>query len=144
MLAVAEAARNVACAGGEPIGATNNLNFGNPERPEIMWQFGEAVRGIGDACRALEVPITGGNVSLYNETEGRAIFPTPVLGVVGLHPGRRPHAARERSSSRARRCWCWAIIEVSLAAASTWPASMGSWPERLPRSTWSASVRCSG
>ncbi|HEX7281735.1 MAG TPA: phosphoribosylformylglycinamidine synthase subunit PurL [Vicinamibacterales bacterium] len=83
-LAVAEAARNVACAGGEPIGATNNLNFGNPERPEIMWQIGEAVRGIGDACRALQVPITGGNVSLYNETEGRAIFPTPVLGVVGL------------------------------------------------------------
>jgi phosphoribosylformylglycinamidine synthase len=84
MLAVAEAARNVACAGGEPIGATNNLNFGNPERPEIMWQFAEAVRGIGDACRSLEVPITGGNVSLYNETEGRAIFPTPILGVVGL------------------------------------------------------------
>ncbi len=84
MLAVAESARNVACAGGEPIGATNNLNFGNPERPEIMWQFGEAVRGIGDACRALDVPITGGNVSLYNETEGRAIYPTPVLGVVGL------------------------------------------------------------
>jgi phosphoribosylformylglycinamidine synthase len=84
MLAVAEAARNVACAGAEPIGATNNLNFGNPERPEIMWQIGEAVRGIGDACRALSVPITGGNVSLYNETEGRAIYPTPVLGVVGL------------------------------------------------------------
>jgi phosphoribosylformylglycinamidine synthase len=84
MLAVAEAARNVACAGGEPIGATNNLNFGNPERAEIMWQFAEAVRGIGDACRALEIPITGGNVSLYNETGGRAIFPTPVLGVVGL------------------------------------------------------------
>ena len=84
MLAVAESARNVACVGGEPIGATNNLNFGNPERPEIMWQFGEAVRGIGDACRALDVPITGGNVSLYNETEGRAIYPTPVLGVVGL------------------------------------------------------------
>jgi phosphoribosylformylglycinamidine synthase len=83
-LAVAEASRNVACAGAEPIGATNNLNFGNPERPEIMWQIGEAVRGIGDACRALQVPITGGNVSLYNETEGRAIFPTPVLGVVGL------------------------------------------------------------
>ena len=83
-LAVAEASRNVACAGGEPIGATNNLNFGNPERPEIMWQIAEAVRGIGDACRALSVPITGGNVSLYNETDGRAIFPTPVLGVVGL------------------------------------------------------------
>lgn len=84
MLAVAEASRNVACVGAEPIGGTNNLNFGNPERPEIMWQFGEAVRGIGDACRALDVPITGGNVSLYNETEGRAIYPTPVLGVVGL------------------------------------------------------------
>lgn len=84
MLAVAESARNVACAGGEPIGATNNLNFGNPERPEIMWQFGEAVRGIGDACRALGIPVTGGNVSLYNETDGRAIYPTPVLGVVGL------------------------------------------------------------
>ena len=84
MLAVAESARNVACAGGEPIGATNNLNFGNPERPEIMWQFAEAVRGIGDACRALDIPITGGNVSLYNETEGEAIYPTPVLGVVGL------------------------------------------------------------
>src|SRR5688500_20288497 len=84
MLAVAESARNVGCAGGQPIGATNNLNFGNPERPEIMWQFAEAVRGIGDACRALGVPITGGNVSLYNETEGEPIYPTPVLGVVGL------------------------------------------------------------
>ena len=84
MLAVAEAARNVACAGGQPIGATNCLNFGNPERPEIMWQFGEAVKGIGEACRALDVPITGGNVSLYNETDGSAIYPTPVLGVVGL------------------------------------------------------------
>jgi phosphoribosylformylglycinamidine (FGAM) synthase-like enzyme len=84
MLAVAESARNVACSGGEPIGATNNLNFGNPERPEIMWQLAEAIRGIGDACRFLDVPITGGNVSLYNETEGEAIYPTPVLGIVGL------------------------------------------------------------
>ncbi len=84
MLAVAEAARNVACAGALPIGATNCLNFGNPERPEIMWQLVEAVEGIADACRALDVPITGGNVSLYNETDGRAVYPTPVLGVVGL------------------------------------------------------------
>jgi phosphoribosylformylglycinamidine synthase len=83
-LAVAEAARNVACAGGVPIGATNCLNFGNPERPEIMWQFARAVEGMGAACRALDIPITGGNVSLYNETDGRAILPTPVLGVVGL------------------------------------------------------------
>jgi len=83
-LAVAEASRNVACAGGRPIGATNCLNFGNPERPEIMWQFAKAVEGMGAACRALEIPITGGNVSLYNETDGRAVLPTPVLGMVGL------------------------------------------------------------
>ena len=82
--AVAEAARNVACAGALPIGATNCLNFGNPERPEIMWQFARAVEGIGAACRALEIPITGGNVSLYNETDGQGVLPTPVLGVVGL------------------------------------------------------------
>jgi len=84
MLALAEAARNVACAGAVPIGATNCLNFGNPERPEIMWQFAEAVEGLADACRALDIPITGGNVSLYNETDGQAIYPTPIIGVVGL------------------------------------------------------------
>ena len=83
-LAVAEAARNVACAGAEPVGATNCLNFGNPERPEIMWQFARAVDGLATACRALAIPITGGNVSLYNETDGRAVLPTPVLGVVGI------------------------------------------------------------
>jgi len=82
--AVAEAARNVACAGAQPIGATNCLNFGNPEKPDVMWQFVRAVEGMGTACRALDVPITGGNVSLYNETDGRAVLPTPVLGVVGL------------------------------------------------------------
>src|SRR4051794_16860867 len=83
-LAVAEAARNVACAGGLPIGATNCLNFGNPQKPDIMWQFAKAVEGMGAACRALEIPITGGNVSLYNETDGRGVLPTPVIGVVGL------------------------------------------------------------
>jgi phosphoribosylformylglycinamidine synthase len=84
MLALAEAARNVACAGAVPIGATNCLNFGNPERPEIMWQFVQCVEGLAEACRALDIPITGGNVSLYNETDGRAIYPTPVIGVVGV------------------------------------------------------------
>jgi phosphoribosylformylglycinamidine synthase subunit PurL len=87
MLAVAEAARNVACAGARPLGATNCLNFGNPERPAIMWQFAQAVEGIGEACRALAIPITGGNVSLYNETDGKAIYPTPIIGVVGLLEG---------------------------------------------------------
>jgi phosphoribosylformylglycinamidine synthase len=84
MLAVAEAARNIACAGGRPLAATNCLNFGNPERPAIMWQLAQAVEGIGEACRALGTPITGGNVSLYNETDGHAIYPTPVIGVIGL------------------------------------------------------------
>jgi phosphoribosylformylglycinamidine synthase len=84
MLAVAEAARNVACTGAKPLAATNCLNFGNPERPGIMWQFAQAVEGIGEACRALDTPITGGNVSLYNETDGKAIYPTPVIGIVGL------------------------------------------------------------
>jgi phosphoribosylformylglycinamidine synthase len=84
MLAVAEAARNVACAGATPIGATNCLNFGNPERADIMWQLVESIEGIAEACRVLNVPITGGNVSLYNETNGEAIYPTPILGVVGV------------------------------------------------------------
>jgi phosphoribosylformylglycinamidine synthase len=83
-LAVAEAARNVACSGAVPIGATNCLNFGNPEKPEVMGQLVKAIQGMGEACRALDIPITGGNVSLYNETDGRAIYPTPVMGVVGL------------------------------------------------------------
>jgi phosphoribosylformylglycinamidine synthase subunit PurL len=80
---VAEAARNVACSGAEPIAATNCLNFGNPERPEIMWQLAEAIAGLGEACAALGTPVTGGNVSLYNETRGRAIHPTPVIGILG-------------------------------------------------------------
>jgi phosphoribosylformylglycinamidine synthase II len=84
MHAVAEAARNVACTGALPIAATNCLNFGNPEKPEVMWQFSEAIDGIAEACRALETPITGGNVSFYNETLGKPIYPTPVLGVLGL------------------------------------------------------------
>jgi phosphoribosylformylglycinamidine synthase len=84
MHAVAEAARNVACAGARPVAATNCLNFGNPEKPEVMWQFSEAVDGIAQACTALEIPITGGNVSFYNETLGKPIYPTPVLGVLGI------------------------------------------------------------
>ena len=83
-LAVAESARNVSATGAWPIGATNCLNFGNPEKPAILWQFVEAVEGMAEACEALSIPITGGNVSFYNETEGRAIYPTPVVGVVGL------------------------------------------------------------
>jgi phosphoribosylformylglycinamidine synthase II len=83
-IAVAEASRNLACVGARPLGATDCLNFGNPERPDIMWQFALSVEGIADACRALEIPVVSGNVSFYNETNGLSIYPTPVIGMVGI------------------------------------------------------------
>src|SRR6185437_9253369 len=86
---VLECAANLACAGAEPLGTTNNLNFGNPEKPHIAWQLTEAVRGLGEACRALQAPIVGGNVSLYNEGATGPIYPTPVIGMVGLLPDAR-------------------------------------------------------
>jgi phosphoribosylformylglycinamidine (FGAM) synthase-like enzyme len=84
--AVLECARNLAAVGAEPLGLTNCLNFGNPEKPHIAWQLTRAVAGLGDACRALGVPVVGGNVSLYNETEAGPIYPTPVIGMVGELP----------------------------------------------------------
>jgi len=84
MHAVAEAARKVACTGATPVAATNCLNFGNPEKPEIMAQLSQAIDGIAEACIALGTPVTGGNVSLYNETKGEGIYPTPVIGIVGI------------------------------------------------------------
>jgi phosphoribosylformylglycinamidine synthase subunit PurL len=86
---VFECAANLACVGAEPLGTTNNLNFGNPEKPHIAWQLTEAVRGLGEACRALAAPIVGGNVSLYNEGATGPIYPTPVIGMVGLLPDAR-------------------------------------------------------
>ncbi|MBO0959258.1 phosphoribosylformylglycinamidine synthase subunit PurL [Neobacillus sp. MM2021_6] len=83
-IAVAEAARNIICSGAEPLAITDNLNFGNPEKPEVFWQIEKAADGISEACRVLETPVIGGNVSLYNETSGTAIYPTPVIGMVGL------------------------------------------------------------
>ena len=98
MHAVAEAARKVACSGATPIGATNCLNFGNPEKPHIMWQFSQVIDGITKACEELDTPITGGNVSFYNETLGEGIYPTPVIGVVGIledvHEGAKMHFAQ--------------------------------------------------
>src|SRR5207244_5324259 len=82
--AVAEAARNVATVGARPLAITNCLNFGDPERPEVMWAFAEAVRGMSDACSALGTPVTGGNVSFYNESGGSAVYPTPVVGMLGV------------------------------------------------------------
>jgi len=84
MHAVAEAARNVATSGARPIAATNCLNFGSPEKPDVMWQFSEAIDGLTVACNELDTPITGGNVSFYNETLGKSIYPTPVIGILGI------------------------------------------------------------
>ncbi len=98
-IAVSEAARNVVCVGGHPIGVTDCLNFGNPMKPEIFWQFHQAIDGIKDACNAFDVPITGGNVSLYNENPSGAIYPTPTIGLVGVLPDielRTPSAFQEQ------------------------------------------------
>jgi phosphoribosylformylglycinamidine synthase len=86
---VVECAANLACVGAEPLGATDNLSFGNPEKPHVAWQLTESVRGLGDACRALSVPIVGGNVSLYNDGPAGPIYPTPVIGMVGHLPDAR-------------------------------------------------------
>jgi phosphoribosylformylglycinamidine synthase len=115
-LAVAEAARNVVCAGARPLAITNCLNFGNPERPEIMWQFAEAVRGMAEACRAFETPVTGGNVSLYNETLGTAILPTPIVGMVGLLDDIR----------QATTQWFKAPGDIVLLLGETWDELGGS------------------
>ncbi|HVP46223.1 MAG TPA: phosphoribosylformylglycinamidine synthase subunit PurL [Bryobacteraceae bacterium] len=99
-LIVAECCRNLAVVGAEPVGATNNLNFGNPERPEIMAQLVEAIEGIAEACRVFETPITGGNVSLYNETLGEGVWPTPVVGIVGLMKTGAPVGTHFREPGR--------------------------------------------
>ena len=84
MIAVAEAARNIVCSGGQPLGVTNCLNFGNPYNPEVYYQFVHAIKGMGDACRRLDTPVTGGNVSFYNQNPDGAVYPTPTIGMVGL------------------------------------------------------------
>jgi phosphoribosylformylglycinamidine synthase len=84
MIAVAEAARNIVCSGGQPLGVTNCLNFGNPYDPEVYYQFVHAIKGMGDACRRFDTPVTGGNVSFYNQNPDGAVYPTPTIGMVGL------------------------------------------------------------
>jgi phosphoribosylformylglycinamidine synthase II len=128
--AMLECAANLACVGAEPLGVTNNLNFGNPEKPHIAWQLTEAVRGLGDACRALDVPVTGGNVSLYNESAppGGPIYPTPVIGMVGRLPDAR-RAGRLRFA-----CAGDAIALAGWSAAPSLAASELAklWGEPLP------------
>ena len=98
MLAVLGAARNVACGGGEPLALTDCLNFGNPEKPTIGWELERSIEGIAQAAEALGIPVVSGNVSLYNDTDGRSIPPTPVVGCIGLVPDVRfvPGALAER------------------------------------------------
>ncbi len=101
-MVVAEAAANLACVAARPLALVNCLNFGNPEHPEVMWQLSEAIDGMSEACRALDIPVVGGNVSLYNETAGNDIAPTPVVGMLGLvdQLDRRPPGARIEPGAR--------------------------------------------
>jgi phosphoribosylformylglycinamidine synthase len=130
--AVLECAANLACTGAEPLGTTNNLNFGNPEKPHIAWQLTEAVRGLGDACRALGAPIVGGNVSLYNEGAAGPIYPTPVVGMVG----RLPDAARAGRAGFARPGHAWGLAgwnrTPSLAASELAKLRGEPLPDGLP------------
>ena len=112
--AIFEAARNIACAGGEPLGFTDCLNFGNPEKPEIGWELAESIEGMARACEALGLPIVSGNVSLYNDTDGRSIHPTPVVGCVGLVPDVR------------RVPGAWNSGDVIMLASTGRPAAPGS------------------
>ncbi len=126
------AARNVACAGGEPIGLTDCLNFGNPEKPEIAYELAQAIEGIAQAAEALKIPVVSGNVSLYNETDGRPIPPTPVVGCVGIVPDTAPAESLEAEAALIRFLWkaapllslChdvgYAGLEHALAEAARW------------------------
>ncbi len=129
--AVLECASNLACAGGEPLGTTNNLNFGNPEKPHIAWQLTEAVRGLGEACRALDAPIVGGNVSLYNEGPEGPIYPTPVIGMVGLLPD-VAYAGRSGFASEGDLIALVGPFEPSLAASELAKLRGEPLPQRLP------------
>ncbi len=132
VLAALECAANLACVGAAPLGTTNNLNFGNPEKPHVAWQLTEAVRGLGDACRALRAPIVGGNVSLYNEGADGPIYPTPVVGMVG----RLPDAARAGRSGFARDGDAWGLAgwnrAPSLAASELAKLRGEPLPDGLP------------
>ena len=120
MHAVAEAARKVACAGATPIGATNCLNFGNPEKPHIMWQFSQVIDGITKACEELDTPITGGNVSFYNETLGEGIYPTPVIGVVGILEDVHKTAKMHFAQGRDERSFCCARMKPATRSMPSW------------------------
>jgi phosphoribosylformylglycinamidine synthase subunit PurL len=129
--AVLECAANLACAGAQPLGTTNNLNFGNPEKPHIAWQLTESVRALGEACRALKAPIVGGNVSLYNEGEAGPIYPTPVIGMVGSLPDAR-RAGRLGFRAAGERIALLGPFSPSLAASELAKLRGTALPDGLP------------
>jgi phosphoribosylformylglycinamidine synthase len=129
--AVLECAANLACVGAEPLGTTNNLNFGNPEKPHIAWQLTESVRGLGDACRALHAPIVGGNVSLYNEGATGPIYPTPVIGMVGRLPDAR-RAGRLGFARPGDEIALVGVLRPSLAASELAKLTGQPLPDGLP------------
>ena len=130
--AVLECAANLACVGAEPLGLTNNLNFGNPEKPHIAWQLTESVRALGDACRALEIPVVGGNVSLYNESAGGPIYPTPVIGLVGELLNGPAHAAGVAFANEGDAIAVVGAFEPSLTASELAKLRGESLPDSLP------------
>jgi len=130
---VAEAARNVACTGARPLGITDCLNFGSPERPEIFYQFREACRGIADACRALGTPVTGGNVSFYNESPSGAVDPTPVVGMIGLL-GRADRAVASHARSPGDVVFVLGDTRAELGGSAYWEVCqefLGGQPPRV-------------
>ena len=134
--AVLECAPNLACVGAEPLGLTNCLNFGNPEKPHVAWQLERAVSGLADACRALGVPVVGGNVSLYNETAEGPIYPTPVVGMVGELPDAERAAGTALSRRRRDR---WSARSSPRSTAPSWPGSVAS---SAPDCRQTTSQRC--
>src|SRR6266705_426155 len=136
--AVAEAARNVACCGGRPLGITDCLNFGSPERPAVFHQFQESCRGIADACRALDTPVTGGNVSFYNESPTGAVDPTPVVGMVGLLP-RVDRAVPSHARARGDAIFVLGETRAELGGSQLWEAVYGFAGGAPPTSTWRGS-----
>jgi phosphoribosylformylglycinamidine synthase subunit PurL len=128
---VLECAANLACVGAKPLGTTNNLNFGNPEKPHIAWQLTESVRGLGEACRALQAPIVGGNVSLYNEGSTGPIYPTPVIGMVGRLPD-AARAGRLGFPEAGERIALLGRFEPSLAASELSKLRGEALPDGLP------------
>ena len=140
-LALAEAYRNVAATGARPLAVTNCLNFGSPEDPAVMWQFTEAVRGLADGCLALGIPVTGGNVSFYNQTGGTAIQPTPVVGVLGVHDDVRRRLSIRLRRGRAPASCCSAGPRPSSAARCGPGSRTATSAAGRPPWTWTPSAR---